>query len=589
MIGLAISALLLLSAVDPAGAEPAPVGGEQVRIEEARAAFRERLSDAQSKGIVFLKGGASPAIPAPARPAQRLRVGDANPITCLTADMLSQTAAIVEVEPSQTIEALQNVLVDGRDGDRGELELQLAAAYLVIGFAEEAAAVASGRKDARAAAIVSLARLMSGAPPVADGAAAYVGCGDFYWTIARVEGMLAGGAVDVSDRDIDFLKSLPQPVAAPIAEALAITALDRGDRRAAARLKEILDRSASSSRRADAAAFIDTALRQPALTPEEMQTALTPIAAEPGPLRDRAIIALAPVLAQAADHDAHLAFDNDLEDAAAGRSSLGAALGLLLAERRERRGDLTGSLRQLAKEHRAGEAKDGAAATAAQRLLAAALHAGGADRRLQALAAIAAEPAVAAPVLNDADFELVVSEFVAVGAAEALDAFLSARGVAPKARRAIVARTLVRAGRFGEAKDIARPDAGDPAIAEILFTANAFEDKSENQSAAQSASYAGRPDLLARLAMRRGDWKAAEADFARIGAAALAEENAERMAIAALANGRAAPPPAALEALQRNGSELPGFFAPAQLQSAASVAENVEREITFIRRRISHE
>lgn len=588
MMATAISVLLLASALDPAGAEPAPVAGEQLRIEEARAALRARLSDAQSKGIVSLKGDAPPAAEAPEKDAFRLRVGDANPVTCLTVDMLSQTAAIVEKEPNRTIEALQQVIVDGRDGDRGELELQLATAYLVIGFAEEAAAVASDRKDARAAAILSLARLTVGAAPPPEGAAAYGGCGEFYRAIARVEKMIAGGAVEIADSDIRFLQSLPPPVAAPIAEALAIAALDHGERRAAERLKKILDALGPSSRRADASAYIDAALRLPALSPEEAQDALAPIAAEPGPLRQRAVIALAPVMANSADDAARLAFENDLEDAAAGPASFSAALGLLLADRRERRGDVAGSLRQLAGAHAEGDATK-SAASSARRLLAAAFDNGDADRRLQALAAVVAEPAFATPTLDAADFDMVVDELVGVGAAEALDAVLAARGVAPNARRAGVARALLRAGRAREATDLSGADAGDPEFAEILFRASAIASGPESQPTAQSAARTGRPDLLAREAMRRGDWKAAEAAFARIGADAPPADTAERMAIAALANGRAGPPPAALAALRRGGSDLPDFFTPAEGRPAASVAENIEREIAYIRRRISDE
>lgn len=562
----AISALLLAFALRPAVAEPAPDGGDKDRIEQARASLQERLSDAQSKGVVLLKGDARPSAHR-AEAARVLRPGDANPVTCLTPTMLAETAALVEKQPSRTIDSLQDLLVDGRDGDRGELELQLATAFLVIGFAEEAAAVAAGRKDARAAAIVSLARLMSSAPPAADGAAAYVGCGDFYQMIAQVEVMLAGGAVEITDNEIGFLKSLPPTIAAPIAEALTLAALDRGDPHAAARLKSLLDGLAASSRRADATAYIDAALGGPTLSAEDAQQALAPIAATPGPLRERAIIALAPMMANAADDGVRLAFDHDLEDAAAGASSRGGALGLLLADRREQRGDISGSFRQLAAAHEFGEGGDGAAASA-QRLLAAALHSGDKDRKLHAVAAVADRPAFAAPALSPADFDLVVAELVEFGAAEALDAALAARSVAPMERRAILARALLRAGRAKEAIEIAGPGAGDPDFAEILFIAGAFERDPTSEKTVRRGLRAAPPELLARDAMRRGDWQAAQNAFARLDRRSLAAVDADRFDTAAMAAGKSA---------------------PATGRSAAAVSADVAHEIDFIRQRISHE
>ncbi|MFZ5616717.1 MAG: hypothetical protein ACOZAA_05270, partial [Pseudomonadota bacterium] len=406
------SLILAIGVLSPMFASANDDANERALIEAARASLKERLIDAESKGVVALKGQPDPAgaggaadpssrkTAAQERPA--LRTGEIRSIACLTPDMLSETAAAISADPIGAIDALKKVVLDPQNKYRREIELQLAVSYLVIGFAEEAGATVKEIDDPRATAVAALAALMSGAPADVE-FDSLSSCGRLVALIREAARAREGEAPQMGGAEIELLSSLPDPVAAPIEEILALAALDHGDIDLARELDEAIARMRRSGDLSPAQSLIRIATGEKDAPNEQAIAAISPIAAAPGPLQARAIATLfeaSPVTDASAEA---MGLALDLEDAAAFASNPRdrAELNLILAGRGARGATIQASIKALAKSAAAAATKSAAASEAARRLLGDALRAGDADRRLDALAAIVANGGFAARSLDE--------------------------------------------------------------------------------------------------------------------------------------------------------------------------------------------
>ncbi len=591
----AIAFLALLTGV--AGAAPAAGEGDEEKIERAREALKKRLLDAETKGVVAIKGSRAAAPPAAdeagesadevARPAltpaaRQAARPPAVVTSCLTADMIADLAAATAADPMGSIQSLQNLLLDNEAEYRGEIELQLATAYLAIGFAEEAGAIARGRTDARAVGVAALAALMQGGADPDHGAlAAHLSCGPLYGVAMKALRAADGVPPTLTSEEAALMQSLPPAIASPIAGALALSMLDHGERDHARALRPLIADAA-------VAAIVDASLTQAS---DSAIAALAPVAADPGPMQARAIEALA---ASAASHpDANALVDENLADAAAsapgGRDR--SRLNELLAGRLAMAGKIEESLRALGRS--AGADKASPAATTAAALLGDALKGPADDKRLQALSALANEPDFASHVLGEDAAGRAIEDFMALGAARELQAFLDARGVTGTARDHALARALLRAGDADGAATLVGPHASRPEFQDLAFKiAAARDDAAAFDAMLHEAERRGDLDLVARIAWRRGDFERAATARSAIeesgdGAAA------ERLALALLAARRAAPS-AALPSQKKGAmAGLRHMFSPPPANSGdgalRAFAEGVATEIAYIRKRRAHE
>lgn len=596
-----LSVAAAIAAVSPAPATAADAADERARIEEARALLQERLVDAESKGVVALKGGRADggAGEAPgdglreARPA--LRVGEIRSISCLTPDMLSETAAAIGGDPIGAIDALRKAVLDRENNLRREIELQLAVSYLVIGFSEEAGAIVRDMDDPRAVATAALADLMSGAPVGAD-LSVLQSCGQLSAVIREASRAQAGEEARIGDAEIQLLSSLPDPVAVPIAEIFALAAIDHGDLDLARKLEASIAEARRSGALTPAQSILRVALKGGDAPKETVIAAMAPIAAAPGPMRARAIEALSAALpATDVSRDAQ-AFDLDLEDAAASASDPGdrAKLYMILAGRRAMNADAEASVKALVKSVSADSSAMTAATRAASRLLGEALSAADADRRLDALAAIVTTDGFAARTLEEDTAKRAIAELTALGASDAVGAVLSDRGEPAPSIHLALAASMMRAGDYDAAWKTIEPYAAEPEFVELAFRIGAArDDPAALRIAERSAAALMNDEIAARAAWRRGDWAQAESALTKTIDEKADAKVAERLALAALANGRNSPP-AALESIlstARNGGALRRLFSqPAKDPDAArAFAEGVAEEIAFIRERIAHE
>lgn len=575
---------------------------ERARIEAARASLKERLIDAESKGVVALKGQSDPAGAASARPREAaherpaLRAGEIRSIACLTPDMLSETAAAIAVDPVGAIDALKNAILDPQNKYRREIELQLAVSYLVIGFAEEAGATVREIDDPRATAIAALASLMSGAPAGAD-IGSLSSCGKLAALIGEAARAREGAAPQMGEAEIELLSSLPAPVAAPISEILALAALDHGDIDLARELDETIARMRKSGDASPAQSLIRITTGEKNATKEQAIAAISPIAAAPGPLQARAIAALSEALpvTDISTEAAGLALD--LEDAAASASNPRdrAELNLILAERGAGSISIQAGVKALAKSAAADAAKSISASEAARRVLGDALRADDADRRLDALAAIVASDGFAARSLDEDAATRAISELTMLGAADAVRDILSARGAPARSARLAIGAAALRAGDYDDAWMALEPYAAQPEFANLVFDVSAARgDAAAMRQAKTAAEASGNQEVKARIAWRSGDFAAAETALSRTIGDAADKKTAERLALAALASGRKSAPAglaSVLSGADNGAALLLGFFQepPQELGAAKAFAEEIAGEIAFIRGRIAHE
>jgi hypothetical protein len=601
------SPAILLSAM--LYALPAAAGTEEdrLRIERAREALKERLSEAHSEGVVVFKddNGAAIApravVSAPVRdvdakiPMPELRDGERKLSSCLTSAMLNDVANEVGDDVAAQLRRRTRALAGASDEDRDLLELALAETYLVIGFAEEAAAMAANRQDARGDAIARLAQLMM-PPPVkpSNAGARFVGCGPLYRLIAFAEQAREGGDAQIDDEAVAVLKSLPPRVAEPIVRLLIFAAVDQQDNGLANKLRELLPDNSKSVEEQKVDALIDASLAMNGEPPSADVKSLIDLSSAPGPLQARAIEALAPIMAASEDESAARAFENDLEDAvSSSRPPEQARLSLLLADRHERSGELMRAVRDLAKAASADASAKPNAVERLRRLLAAGLEADDEDSRLRALAAVAANADAAGAALDDATALKAGEAFAAFGAVDALSGFLSKTRIGTSATQHLQAKALLRAGAAGDALELARKNASDKAWAETLFRASALSgDPAALRESEVTLTSMGRGDLAAQLSALHGDWRGVEQRLTQITARKMAPEEIELMLTASLALGRAAPPPAIEALLREHGAMAPIHMfeePPTQVDRLGGFGHAMVGEIAYLREEIADE
>jgi hypothetical protein len=480
--------------------------GDDESITRTREYLRRQLEAARATGVVAVRGEheATPGA---------LRDGDASlgassytgaSTRCITHESLSATAAQLRGDPVTTLEAFRNAVLDGEAAARREAELALAKSYLVLGFAEEARAISAPRDGAEAAGVAGLALLAEGRP--ADAARKIEGlgaCGAVYGFISEAAAVLMGARVKLSPSSREALANLPEPLSRPIAEAIAVQAIEAGGDPA-----ETLRRiplSSSSVGRSEARAFIDAM----SLSDETSSAAqLAVIGAAPGPFRAQALETLSTRIGSGVPAEIEGALEDDAMEEIETGKNIGpiARLSLSLAEIRLRKHDFAGTARALFAAYQYESTRDTAKRRFRQ-IFAPLVQSEDFGDRLPALAVITAYSDLAADSLASEDIKIAASKAAALGAVDSATKILNASSIAPFEAGLMMGEAAYRAGDFEKASSILEPLAADKRAL----------------------------DLLRRLAIQSGDREAEERYSASIGKSAVGDFLWRRGRYAALA------------------------------------------------------
>jgi hypothetical protein len=455
-----MTALALFAAAADWRAEAAAPKSDEERVEQAREALRRRLVDAQSEGVVAIRGETpDKADISPTSDSATARAilnqptlrdaaaGDA----CATPDELRSVAASLGERPHETIEALRRDAAAPTIVGAENLASKLAVAYLVIGFAEEARAIAKGQEGAAAASVSGLAELMIGIAP--EAASIDGGCGPIPRLLRNARGLMTGVDAAPDGQDLALLARYPAPIAAAIAESLTPYAIARKNDKLLEGLRRILATSSSVSR---AAALIDYVRAENDNGHDELTDSVRLIASEPGPLQAQALQAMATKGVQ------YPAFDDDLEDAAAAAPERARAqFDFIIAERQLKANDVQRAVRALSRAARANPAIEPKARKIAGEALNKSLLSDDSDQVIAATAALASEPGFAGPAVSTQAASVARDALIRVGAAANIDALLHARGAGVAERDLAVAEAHLSFARMAEALAVTERHAAD--------------------------------------------------------------------------------------------------------------------------------
>jgi hypothetical protein len=545
-------------------------------IARARAELSRRIEAAGAGGAIAVRGALQ--LEPTAAPAPQLR--DPALANCLTTTALAQTAEKLSANKAKALDQLRANLLSEGGADRTGAELALARAYLVLGFAEEAHAIASARSGAEPAAIAGLASLAGGDREINLAAVSeHRACGALYDFIADAAGVLRGAGEELSGASLGTLSRLPQPLRQPLAEALAVNALG-ADETLAKEFLEIGGGPAGTSASSLVNAVTDRS--------EAGSATLAALGSSPGPHRAEALNALSARLDQTASAEITAAFESDAAEAveAAPISASISALNIALADRRIARGDVGGAARALGDGARHKQTRAAAIAKFAA-MTKPLLRSKNPSERLSALEAISLEPALAAESLPIEDARLAAASLADLGAEASLANFMSSASFNSLDDAYFKSRALAQAGRFAEARALAAAHAKDPRVAQLLLqTAYSEADAAELK---ENAALAVEPSVASGAYWRTGNFPALMA-LASLNPAEAA--TLKRIALAFLTARKAPPKP--FLAADKTGAISALFMASPKAGAAdpreiERLAQYRQSEIVFLRAAVRDE
>ncbi|WP_411819877.1 hypothetical protein ABFZ85_14550 [Hyphococcus formosus] len=255
---------------------------------------------------------------------------DAEPTTCIDPTLFAQPSADQDQISYGTIANLrQRFDITDNEDERRDLANTLAIAYLHIGFFEEASSVASSRGkngDENMIVTAALANLATGSSARAKKTLAkYRSCGPlFELAYSAAAGPEDELATTMSETHVAALAEVTEPLRAPIAEVLALNALEKKNKGLARSFYELAVGARHGDKTA-AIAIIERALGQSAdenAVDRPTSVQIAEIARTPGPLQSKALALLAEEYRQKAE----IAYDGLLDDLAAQSSNKGGTL-----------------------------------------------------------------------------------------------------------------------------------------------------------------------------------------------------------------------------------------------------------------------
>ncbi|MDZ7628417.1 MAG: hypothetical protein U5J99_08455 [Parvularculaceae bacterium] len=542
-------------------------------VARARAELARRIEAAGVGGAIVARG--APQAPPGEITAPPLR--NAENADCLTMATLGRTVARLEPAGSQALDDFRTDLLSTDGEGRTGAELALARAYLVLGFAEEAYAIAAARTGAEPAAITGLAALAGGADGFdLDAVREHRDCGALYDFILEASG---SEGRPLSGASLRTLSALPPPLRQPIAETFAVNVLGSDEMAA----NDFLNIAAAASP-SSASSFVNAVIDRS----ETGSATLAAFSATPGPHRAAALNALSERLDENAPEKVMAAFDADAAEAieAAPLSRSIPTLNMALASRRIARGDVRGAARALGAAWRHDETRSAAIAMFSA-LMQPLLRSEKSSDRLLALEAAVTEPALAAESLSTDEWRMAAASLADLGAGKALAKVLLAGKAGPDEEAYFRARMLVHVGRIAEARAAAAHSKDTRAATLLLQTAYVAGDA--DFAKAGAASDVELP-VISGAFWRTGDIAAL---MGLANAKPIDAATARRIAFAYL-TGRKAPPNSLLAAL-KDEEGTAALFAPGpnsktvKLRDIEQLDTVRKKEIAFLRAAVRDE
>jgi hypothetical protein len=436
-------------------------------LERTREVFRNQLEAAKAAGVVY---GRSEQTMAPAlrdvEVGTEPRLLSTLAVECLTVDQLRREERLLEKEPSVVLERLRGAVLS-QDGEaKGDADLALARAYLVLGFAEEARAIAISRQGAMAASIAALALLAEGRPEEAvQITRERNACGLVRRFIDEVGAVLSLRASNLSAEVQDYFLGLPKNLRRPIAEAITAQALANGEEPAVSFSDAQMEETAIQS---DAAAFIEAAVT----TKKDLSAEkLSAIGGTPGQFRLAALQRLSSQLDDDAPPEIVQAFEADAEEAFEGAigGEQKARFSLTVAKRRASHDNLRGAAKAIASAYSHKSTREDAVRLHSA-LIIPRLRSSSPDDRLLALAAIVEEPQLAAASLPSEELKSAASTAARLGAVKATSEILQRSKIPKEEIDLLRGEAAYRAGDYPAAISLFEPLSSNPRSLEVLRT-----------------------------------------------------------------------------------------------------------------------
>ena len=600
-------------ATDQASQKPTP---------ENLAAARDRmialLAEARARGVVQIKNGSGGenVLNANSQTENSAAVEDAaskpadgapeETVTCIDPARFSDRPQ--EGRDYAKIIALREETEKAVGEERFSAGRELAAAYLRIGFFDEASAVALSTANGQDGELMLAAALAEIAGATKANAAKtisrYAECGPTYEMLhaALLAKNGAEYAAGLSDLQINALNAMMRSLRGPIAEIFALNAVDHDETALLTRYYEIASR-ARAPELTPALAIIEAALPDASTEPGVIDEPLMTIAQTPGPMQMRALGELAAQY----ENDATIAYEGFLEDLTAQKSEISGS-------RSDARASFAGA-KALASAGRIVEGIDllanvasstgtarGVARSLAQSILMDALAGENDTTRLLAVSAfLQHRDFIASETGRDDELVLSVAREVAdLGSTELTDDIINAsshKRARPESN-VIRAKALLNAGADQSALALAEELSGNAEA--TVIAARAGERVGDNSAVTDAVKRALRRGEISKetaaAAWSIGEWKLAADAYTM-----LASDNVDdgaRLALAAVTAGAKSMPevasralvsdPKALKTAQHMFTSAP-YFSPATLEDAAAYADGVASEAARIRERLNDE
>ncbi|WDI31540.1 hypothetical protein PUV54_16435 [Hyphococcus flavus] len=533
-------------------------------------------------------------------PALTASKSEAPQAECVDASLFDEPLSEEGKLDYSTIAKLRHRLAASTDpSEIQDLARTLALGYIHIGFFEEASAIATPRAesgDEHMAVAASLADLGAGAKSRArKSIAPFKNCGPLFeltYAAASPDDDTAG---NLSQAHIDALKKMTRALRAPIAEMLALNAVEKGDQTLARIIYDIA-KEARDGEHTAALAILEKSLGAAPEEANHTNETLAEIAQTPGPLQSKALA----VLAQDYEDRAEVAYEGFLDDLAQQTSKRALSVS-------EARATFAGA-KALAAAGRLPEAVAvlNASAESATQAAPAAKAAAGAiimngllgdeDERLAAVKSFFDYKEFVSGGEN-ADVNIAVArELSKFGATYLVDDALAGLSAGWEAEAsAIKARTLVNSDEPKAALDAVAQTQTNAELAAIKVKAyEQLGDRSGVLLTVKSAVRTGAADdAMTRAAWRGEDWSLSMEAFDKTPAKQRTTGSAARISLAALNAGLGSLPAAARETLAQDPELLAAIahmFAPAPAVSVRAIdalgeySVGVAKETNFMQR-----
>ncbi len=570
------------------------------------------LAEARARGVVQIRGNANnedleKALSQAATTDEEAPDSESKKVAqCIDPAWLADQPQ--DTRDYEVIIALRGEFDDAMGEERLIAARALAAAYLRIGFFDEASAVALSTGDGTDSELTLAAALAELAGASQANATriitSYAECGPSYEVLTAAVRAKDGDdyVAPLSDKQFDALNAMMRSLRGPLAEILALNAIDFEETTQLRRFHEIASR-ARAPELTQALALIEAVLPNAETEPSVIDEPLVDIAQLPGPMQSRALGELAAQY----ERDATIAYEGFLEDltvqsstrpksAGDARASIAGARALASA------GRIVESIDLLENAASESDRARNVARSLAQSILVDALAGDDDTSRFLAVEAFLKHTSLVASKTGQDD-ELVLSvarEVANLGFTEITDGIINASShsrIRPETT-VIRALALLNAGADEAALALVEKNSRDPEAAAIATrAAEHLGDKTAVINTVRRALRQGNmTEEVAMAAWRAGEWKLTVDAYTQ-----LASENADdglRLALAAfmsdaksmpdIANRALANDPSMLEMSQQMFASAPQF-SPRVLEDAVAYSTGLTNETTHIRERLNDE